>query len=73
MKCEYCKAETKLKKVKKQHWFKGHLYIIENVDAQVCPKCGERYFHATVLDSIDRMISGKHPVKETLSVEVVAA
>jgi len=59
--------------VKKQHWLKGKLYIVENVEAEVCGECGERYFHATTLDKIDRLVSGHHRVKEVLSVEVLSA
>jgi YgiT-type zinc finger domain-containing protein len=73
MKCEFCNSETVHKLVKKQHWLQGKLYIIENVDAEVCPECGERYFHATTLDKIDKMIAEDHPVKELLSVEVLTA
>jgi YgiT-type zinc finger domain-containing protein len=73
MKCEFCNAETTLKKVRKQHWFQGKLYIVENVDAEVCRECGERYFHAATLDRIDRIIASDHPVKSLLSVEVLSA
>jgi len=73
MKCEVCGAETAKKQVRKPHWLKGKLYIVENVEAEVCQDCGERYFHATTLDRIDRLVSGDHPVKEILSVEVVSA
>ena len=73
MKCEFCDSETALRLVKKQHWFKGRLYIVEDVEAEVCTECGERYFHATTLDAIDRMIGADHPVKEVLSVEVLTA
>lgn len=73
MKCEFCNGDTVTKAVKKQHWFMGRLYIVENVGAEVCPECGERYFHATTLDAIDQMIDGDHPVKEVLSVEVLTA
>jgi len=73
VKCEFCDSETVRRKVKKQHWFRGRLYIVENVDAEVCPECGERYFHATTLDKIDRVIAKDHPVKEVLSVEVITA
>jgi YgiT-type zinc finger domain-containing protein len=59
--------------VKKTHWRGGKLYIVENVEAEVCPECGERYFHATTLDRIDAMIEQDHPVKETLTVEVLTA
>lgn len=73
MKCEFCGAGTVVKPVRKQHWFRGRLYIVENVKADVCPECGERYFHARTLDSVDRMIAADHPVKEVLSVEVLTA
>lgn len=73
MNCEFCNGQTVKKRVRKQHWLKGRLYIVENVEAEVCQECGERYFHATTLDHIDRMISGAHEVKEMLSVEVLIA
>ena len=73
MKCEFCEGETTPRKVRKQHWLKGKLYIVENVEAEVCAECGERYFHASTLDRIDKIIAGEHAVKEVLSVEVVSA
>lgn len=69
--CEFCGGQTTTKKVKKNHWFQGKLYIVENVDAEVCIECGERYYHAKILDAIDRLLEGKHSVKEKLQVEVV--
>ncbi|MDY0168181.1 MAG: YgiT-type zinc finger protein [Thermoguttaceae bacterium] len=73
MKCEFCDADTVTKPVRKQHWFKGKLYLVENVEAEVCVECGERYFHATTLDAIDNLIARDHPVKEVISVEVLRA
>jgi YgiT-type zinc finger domain-containing protein len=73
MKCEFCNAETTRRRVRKHHWFRGRLYIVENVDAEVCMECGERYFHATTLDKIDAVITSDHPIKELLSVEVLSA
>ena len=70
--CEFCSGETIAKKVRRQHWLNGKLYTVENVEAEVCPECGERYFHATVLDQIDRFLTSDHPVKERLEVEVVS-
>ncbi len=70
--CEFCGGDTVLKKVKRQHWLEGNLYIIENVDAEVCSECGERYFHAKTLDAIDRLLKTDHPVKQRLNVEVIA-
>ncbi len=72
MNCESCGSETTKKKVTRQHWLKGQLYIVENVEAEVCVECGERFFHATVLDAIDQLPSHEHAVKENLNVEVVS-
>ena len=72
MKCEFCGGETIKKKVRKQHWLNGKLYLVENIDAEVCRDCGERYFHAKTLDAIDKLLEGKHEVKESLEVEVVS-
>jgi len=49
------------------------LYIVENVEAEVCQECGERYYHARVLDNIDALIQREHEVKQILSVEVLTA
>ncbi|MBF0397353.1 MAG: YgiT-type zinc finger protein [Desulfobacterales bacterium] len=72
MKCEFCDGETKNKKVKRQHWIKDRLYIVENVPAEVCKECGERYFHAKTLDAIDNYLSVEHIVKKNINVEVVS-
>ncbi|MGH8588835.1 MAG: YgiT-type zinc finger protein [Gammaproteobacteria bacterium] len=69
--CEFCGGNTGKRKVKRQHWLRGHLYIVENIEAEVCAECGERYVHATTLDAIDHYLSTEHHVKENLNVEVV--
>lgn len=71
MQCEFCGGETKKRNVRRQHRFQRQLYIVENVEAEVCTECGERYFHAKTLDAVDTLLLKKHPVKEMLCVEVV--
>ena len=63
MQCERCHGLTKLKAVKRQHWLNGKLYIVENVQAEICTECGERYFRAKTLDAIDELLSRQHPVE----------
>ena len=70
--CEFCDGKTRSKKVKRQHWLQGKLYIVENVEAEVCTDCGERYFHATTLDAIDQLLMAEHAVKRKIDVEVVS-
>ena len=70
--CEFCGGETISKKVRKIHWFQRKLYIVDDVETEVCRECGERYYHATTLDAIDRLLeSGRSVVKEELMVQVV--
>jgi YgiT-type zinc finger domain-containing protein len=71
MNCEFCGGTTAKRTVKKQHWVKAKLYIVENVEAEVCTQCGERYFHAKTLDAIDRLPESDHEVSERMNVEVV--
>ncbi len=71
MTCEFCGGTTAKKTVKKQHWLKSKLYIVENVEAEVCTQCGERYFHAKTLDAIDKLLESEHEVTQRLDVEVV--
>ena len=70
--CEFCGGSTKSKHVKRQHWLNKKLYIVENVQAEVCMECGERYFHAKTLDALDKYLAENHAVKERLNVEVVS-
>ena len=70
--CEFCGGITELRRVKKLHWLNGKLYFLENVEAEICVECGERYFHAKTLDAIDRLLEAEHTVKQNLRVEVVA-
>ncbi|MBN2209062.1 MAG: YgiT-type zinc finger protein [Candidatus Coatesbacteria bacterium] len=72
MNCEFCGGTTVKKVVRKHHWLQGRLYVVENVEAEVCPQCGERYFHAVVLDKIDCFLTSEHAVKERLDVELVS-
>ncbi len=72
MTCDFCDGSTELRRVRKPHWFQQRLYVLENVEAEVCPQCGQRYFHATTLDCIDELLAGEHPVERCLEVEVVS-
>lgn len=72
MLCEFCDGKTVKKKVRMHHWLHGQLYIVENVEAEICRECGERYFDAKTLDKIDRLLESDHEVEDVISVEVVS-
>ncbi len=37
----------------------GKEYVVEDVPAEVCQKCGEKYYHARTLDEVDRRLGLK--------------
>ncbi len=60
--CEMCDGLTRWQKVRRDHLLHGVTYRVEDVDAEVCEKCGERYFHARTLDGLDRrLMSEREP------------
>ena len=72
--CEYCDGfldgHEKLVTVFRHH--AGSHFIFEQVPAQVCARCGERYFSAKVVRKMDRLMK-ELPLKPvTISVPVIA-
>ncbi len=71
--CEYCNSPlsdvTKLVNVyrlrKKQH------VIFEQVPAQVCSRCGERYFSAEVAREMDRLMQSP-TASQTVNVPLIS-
>ncbi len=47
---------TRTRRIKKTHRRFGRNYIIDNVEVEECPKCGERYYGAGVVEDINRRI-----------------
>jgi len=72
--CEYCDAlldgREKLVRVCRHHG--GSHFIFEKVPAQVCSRCGERYFSAKVVREMDRLMKEKPAQAPTISVSVIA-
>jgi YgiT-type zinc finger domain-containing protein len=56
--CEYCNAALTIGEnlVTVYRHRKGQHFIFERVPAQVCPRCGERYFSAQVVRDMDRLM-----------------
>jgi YgiT-type zinc finger domain-containing protein len=71
--CEYCDAflngKEKLVTVNR-HRGSSH-FIFEHVPAQVCSRCGERYFSAKVVREMDRLMLEQPSNASTVSVPVI--
>ena len=71
--CEYCNAplpaEKKMVTVHRHR--KGQHFIFEQVPAQVCSRCGERYFSASVVQKMDHLMKQPNPLAKLVSVPVM--
>ena len=71
--CEYCDAfldgSEKLVTVNR-HRGSSH-FIFEHVPAQVCSRCGEKYFSAKVVKEMDRLMQEQPSHFPTVSVPVI--
>jgi HTH-type transcriptional regulator/antitoxin MqsA len=56
MKCPVCKTETVCQIVTYSQIYNGQLVAVENVPADVCPRCGEQYFAKETADQIQKII-----------------
>ncbi|MDO8637550.1 MAG: YgiT-type zinc finger protein [Dehalococcoidia bacterium] len=56
MECIYCKGEMKRKKAPFHIDRKGYHFMCDAVSAWVCSQCGEVYFEAAEVDSIQEVI-----------------
>jgi YgiT-type zinc finger domain-containing protein len=72
--CEYCNAplEDAEKLVTVYRHRKGRHFIFETVPARVCARCGERYFSATVVREMDRLMHKRSQPGTTVPVPVIA-
>lgn len=72
--CEYCEAaltpDEKLVTVYRHR--QGRHFIFERVPAQVCQRCGERYFSARVVREMDRLMKKRRQRTLTVTVPVIA-
>ena len=56
MQCLVCKTETVNRLVTYSQVYNGQLLAVENVPADVCPRCGEQYFAKETVDKIQKVI-----------------
>lgn len=57
--CDFCDGEVVPQKVTMTYRRQGNEHLFHDVDAEVCRKCGERYYSARALDELDRQLGVK--------------
>jgi len=72
--CEYCSAPltTGERLVTVHRHDRGRHFIFEGVSARVCPRCGLRYFVASVVRQMDRQMKSREALALTVPVPVIS-
>lgn len=67
--CSFCGGKVIEKEVQKACWWGDRLRaIVENVPAGVCEQCGERYYRAKVLKTIENFLKRKRKFAEEIRI-----
>ena len=56
MRCAICKGQTEDRLIRYVQDYKGRLVIIENVPAEVCTQCGEKYIRGDVAKKMQQLV-----------------
>ena len=59
MKCAFCKGDLENRLVRYVQEYKGRVVIIDNVPAEVCAQCGEKFFAPDVAEKVPQIVWGK--------------
>ena len=69
--CYFCKGQVSEQVTSVDFWWGDDLKIIENVPADVCQQCGEKYIKAEVYKEMERLAKGSGQAVRRLSVDVM--
>ena len=71
--CYFCRGEIQEHPVEVIRKRKGQVFIMEDVPALVCQRCGERYYTAEVARTMDEKIAeGINKTKRIISVPILS-
>ena len=69
--CYFCKGKVVKQKVNVDFRWGENLVVIEDVPAEVCQQCGEKYFQADVYKDMEKLAKGKASPSRHLTVDVI--
>jgi YgiT-type zinc finger domain-containing protein len=70
VRCAVCKGETSEQLIRYVQDFEGRVVIVENVPADVCAQCGEKYVRPDVAEKIQRLVWERPAPKTRTEVSV---
>ncbi len=68
MECIVCKGLTEKKNVNYILDLNNTIIIIKDVPANVCTKCGERYFDDDVMENLEKIVNNLRTITTEMSV-----
>ena len=57
--CPFCKGPVDEQRIEHVHRWEEQLYILRNVQVEVCSQCGEVFFAPQVLKAMDDVVKRK--------------
>lgn len=68
--CSPCGGEVVPKHIRHTYHWNGQLFIFEDVPAGVCVQCGEAYFTAETVKTMEKIVLSKIRPRHTIRVPV---
>jgi YgiT-type zinc finger domain-containing protein len=68
--CDFCGGTLYPKIVNLEFRVKGELIVIEEVPAEVCNRCGEKYLSAEVDAGVEQLLKSNPKAEKTITVPV---
>jgi len=69
--CYFCKGKVVEKKVSVDFRWGDELAVIENVPAEVCQQCGEKYFSPEVYKEMENLAKAKEKSVKHIAIDVI--
>jgi YgiT-type zinc finger domain-containing protein len=66
--CSFCGGELKDELTQHEYRGEGKLFVFEDVPAEVCQQCGEKYFDLKVVEAMEQAVLRHLQPKRTLIV-----
>ena len=71
MKCQVCSGKMEIKKINHDVWVDHNLFVVKDVPAEVCERCGETVFTPQVTKRILSTLRHVRNPQKTLKVPVL--
>ena len=71
--CNVCGCEEfRAEHVSETFHVEDRVYVVENIPADVCTRCGEPVFSASVAEQVRQVINGPHQPTRVIKAEVLS-